>query len=246
MSPGSTPGSRPTKPRPAKSRERPINTMVQLKPHPRPEQRTLLAPCTTSSPAAVIDGAQLTRPVDMADRYPAPSLALSTSAECALATSTPQRPYAGVGGDVVAELRADEVHQFDAAAIRTLLATPMCDPAEDPQPITALLDRARYVMGTRERQQREIFEEDRVRREDTAAAYWTDEALGRYTAEKVTAILDMVATQPELAHRHAFLMQLAPVVAQLQLADRTPCGDWLAQLAETRFAADEIAEVSAR
>ena len=143
----------------------------------------------------------------------------------------PRRPYAGIGGDVIAELRADEVQQFDAAAVRALLATPMYDPAEDPQPITALLERARYVMGTRDRTWREIFEEDRVRREDLVAARWIDAAIGNEMTETAQ---DVVAAVPAVlaagTSLTADVIGLELSVLDELLAPPLPGTDWAATL----------------
>lgn len=156
--------------------------------------------------------------------------ACTTSSPQPAAAAPSVRPLPGIAAEVLFDLRADDARDTSFAAARALLAVPMHNPAEDPQPIAALLDRAEHVRASRDAACHALFEEDRRRREDIAAATWIDETLGRYMAEKTTAILDAVAARPEVVHRHAFLMQLAPVMAQLMLADRTPAADWSAQL----------------
>lgn len=116
----------------------------------------------------------------------------SLLAACTVSSSQPARTVRRAHADeVLAELRAEDVRILDYAAARALLRTPMHDPSEGSHPIAALLARAEHVRAERDAACRAMFDEDRRRREDIAAAEWIDDTLGRYMAEKASAIADL-------------------------------------------------------
>ncbi|HEY0937152.1 MAG TPA: hypothetical protein VGD91_25860 [Trebonia sp.] len=143
------------------------------------------------------DEARLTRPVDVAARYPAPDLALSTGGQRALnALTRPYptvRPLPGIAAEVLFDLHAEDVRIGDFAAARALLAVPMNDPAEHPKPIAALLAEADAVMSARHAEQRALSAEAMRRRDQIAAATWVDAAIGGEMTETAQGVASVAS-----------------------------------------------------
>lgn len=181
--------------------------MSRLSLHPFRQQQSLLAACTTLRPVTAphLAGTDKHRPLSFDDirALPDPEWADTNPA----IRFWPGR-YA-VGALVPA----------GQLAVVPLLP-PMRDPAADPQPIAALLDRAEHVRCSRDIAFEEVLTDARVasaaRCEAIAAAVRTDDRIGEQLAASTDAVLDAVAAQPELRHEHVLLMYLAPVVAMLK------------------------------
>lgn len=161
--------------------------MTRVLHRPKRDEALLLAACTTSAPAV------RTAPI-----------------------ATTLRPEPGISAEVLFDLRADDARDTSFAAARALLAMPMRDPAKDPQPITALLDRARHVMRSRDAAFEALLTEDQARREQAAYDTWASDTDAELLAECCADIAAAVAARPELRHNTALLMAMAPVVAMLK------------------------------
>lgn len=177
-------------------------TRLSLRPHR--EQQPLLAACTTSRPAPAAHLGRRRdrdRPIGFAD-----------------VVAQPEPAWARSGHNISRYSVAGLVPAGQLALVP--LATPTPDPAADPQPIEALIERARYEMECRDIAFVDDLAEDRrlsdARCTLIAAAAWVDDAAGLALAEDVQDVLDAFTAHPELAHDTALLMALAPVVAMLK------------------------------
>lgn len=147
-------------------------------------------------------------------------------------TAASVRPGPGIAAEVLFDLRQADARDTSFAAARALLAMPMHDPSEGTHPIGALLARAEHVLASRDAACRAAFDEDRRRREDIAAAEWTDEAAGAELAENADAI---AAQAPGVlaagAGLTADVVGLALAELGKLLDEPLPGTDWAAALA---------------
>lgn len=160
--------------------------MTRVLHRPRRDEAPVLAACTTSAPVR-------TAPI-----------------------ATTLRPEPGISAEVLFDLRADDARDTSFAAARALLAMPMRDPAEDPQPITALIERAAHVRRSRDAAFEALLTKGQARREQAAYDEWASDTDAELLAECCADIAAALNARPELRHNTALLMALAPVVAMLK------------------------------
>lgn len=193
--------------------------MTRILHRPRRDEAPLLDACATSRPAPVATAPHLSRrrdrdrPVGFADVAVLPDPEWARAGRNVSRYSIPGLVPVGQLAEVPLTAPDEDAIFIELAAARAKLLAPLHRRTDN---LPALYEWSEHLSASRDTACAALAEEDRQRREDITAEAWVDEAAGAEMAACVADIAQTLAAQPGLAHEHAVLMALAPVVALLK------------------------------